>query len=197
MDRRNILFFALVALIVVGVAVYQYTLPPQLQGAIIDPPKAMPNFTLHAAQGPVSLSTFRGKVTVLFFGFTHCEDICPATMAKLSEAFTQLGDQASRVQVVFVSVDYKRDTPQVASAFATRFRPEFLGLAGSQAEIDAVTKDYGIYYKLGEPDASGAYEVEHTSLIMALDKQGQLVMTWSSDQQADEMASDLGVLVKR
>jgi len=197
MDRRNILFFALVALIVIGVGIFQYTMPPQLKGSIIDPPKAMPNFTLSSVNGPVSLNAFHGKVVVLFFGFTHCRDICPATLAKLNEALTRLGDQAQKVQVVFVSVDYKRDTPETVGAFATKFSPDFIGLTGSQPEIDTVTKDYGIYYQLGQADANGDYEVEHTSLIMALDQGGQLVMTWSADQQPDEIASDLSVLVKK
>jgi protein SCO1 len=197
MNRRNIMFFALVALILVGIAVYQYTLPPLLNGAIIDPPKLMPSFTLSSSSGLVTLGDFRGKVTVLFFGFTNCMDVCPATLAKLSSALTKLGDKSGEVQVVFISVDYKRDTPQIVSAYASKFRPDFVGLAGSQAEVDAVTKDYGIYYKLGEPDASGAYEVEHTATVMVLDRQGQLVMTWSPDQQPDEIASDLGVLIKK
>ena len=197
MDRRNILFAALLVLILLGVAVFEYTMPPQLKGVVIDPPKAMPNFTLHSQNGLVSLSDFRGKVTVLFFGFTNCTDICPATMAKLSEALGKLGDKASDVRVVFISVDYKRDTPQIVGAYAAKFRPDFVGLTGSQTEIDTVTRDYGVYYKLGEPDANGNYDVEHTSLVMALDRQGQLEMTWSADQQPDEILSDLTVLVRK
>jgi protein SCO1 len=190
-------FTALVVLILVGAAIYQYTLPPQFYGAVIDPPKAMPNFTLSSSSGLVSLGDFHGKVTLLFFGFTNCLDVCPATLAKLSSALTKLGDKSGEVQVVFISVDTKRDTPQIVSAYAAKFCPDFVGLTGSQAEIDAVTKDYGIYYKLGESDANGNYEVEHTATVMVLDRQGQLVMTWSPDQQPDEIASDLGVLVKR
>jgi protein SCO1/2 len=197
MDRKNILFLTLVALIIIGIAIYQYALPPMLHGAVIDPPKPMPVFTLASAKGPVSLNDFGGKVTVIFFGFTNCMDVCPATMAKLSDALNRLGDKAGGVQVVFISVDYRRDTPQSVGAYAARFRPDFIGLTGTQAEIDRVTKDYGIYYKLGEADASGNYEVEHTAIVMALDKQGRLQMTWASDQQPDEIASDLGVLLGR
>lgn len=197
MNRRNVLFAALVALLLVGIAVYQYTLPPTLNGAVIDPPKPMPNFTLSSSNGPVNLTDMRGKVAVLFFGYTNCTDVCPATMAKLSEAFTKLGDKSSDVKVIFISVDYKRDTPQTVSAYAAKFRPDFIGLTGSQAEIDKVTQDYGIYYKLDTPDVHGNYNVEHTATLLALDKQGQLIMTWSPDQQPDELASDLGVLVKR
>jgi protein SCO1/2 len=197
MDRRNLLFGGLVALLLLALGVYQYLLPPMLYGAIIDPPKPMANFTLAGQNGPVSLADSRGKVTVLFFGFTNCTDICPATLAKLSQALGKLGDRAGQVQVLFVSVDYKRDTPQISGSYAAQFRPDFLGLAGSQAEIDAVTRDFGIYYKLSEPDANGDYEVEHTATVLVLDRQGQLVMTWSADQQPDEIASDLGVLLAK
>jgi protein SCO1/2 len=196
MDRKNIIFIAL-AILIAGIFIYQYTLPPTLNGAVIDPPKSMPDFTLASANGPVHLSDFRGKVTVIFFGFTNCLDVCPATMAKMNAALDKLGARASDVRMIFISVDYKRDTPQTTAAYASKFRPDFVGMTGSQAEIDAVTKDYGIYYKLGEPDTSGNYEVEHTAAVMVLNRQGQLEMTWSPDLQPDEIASDLEVLVKK
>ncbi len=195
MDRRNILFIVFVSLIIIGIAIYQYALPPMLYGAIIDPPKAMPVFTLASSKGPISLADFRGKMTIIFFGFTNCMDVCPATMAKLSQALDKLGDKATEVRVIFISVDYKRDTPETVSAYAARFRPDFVGLTGSQAEIDRVTQDFGIYYKLDQADASGNYEVEHTAIMMALDKQGRLQMTWPAEQQPDEIASDLGVML--
>jgi protein SCO1/2 len=196
MERKNI-FFIVMVILIAGIFIYQYTLPPVLHGAVIDPPKPMPDFTLAASTGPVRLSDFRGKLTVIFFGFTNCMDVCPATMAKMSAALDTLGAKASDVRLIFISVDYKRDTPQTTSAYASKFRPDFVGLTGSQAEIDAVTKDYGIYYKLGEPDASGNYEVEHTASVMVLDRQGRLEMTWSPDLQPDDIASDLGVLMKK
>jgi protein SCO1/2 len=195
LDRRNILFIVLVSLLLIGIAVYQANLPPLLHGAIIDPPKAMPDFSLSSLQGPSSLNDYRGKLTVIFFGFTNCMDVCPATMAKLSAALDKLGDKAAAVRVVFISVDYKRDTPASVAAYAAKFRPDFVGLTGSQAQIDAITKDYGIYYKLGQADASGNYEVEHTAIMMALDKQGRLEMTWPPEQQPDEIASDLAVML--
>lgn len=195
MDRKNIFFAVLVVLMLIGIAFYQYNLPPVLNGAVIDPPKQMADFTLAGQIGPVHLSDFRGKIVVVFFGFTNCKDVCPATMAKLSEALARLSGKDARLQVLFISVDYKRDTAQVADAYARKFRPDFVGLGGSQAEIDAVTKDFGIYYKLGEPDANGNYEVEHTATVLVLDQQGRLVMTWTPEQQPDEIASDLGVLL--
>ena len=196
MKQSYLVLIALVILIA-GIAVYQYTLPPTLHGSVIEPPKPMPDFTLSSVSGPARLSDFKGKVTLIFFGYTNCKDICPATMAKMSTAFDKLGDRAADVRLIFISVDYKRDTPQTTGAYASKFRSDFVGLTGSQAEIDTVTKAYGIYYKLDNPDASGNYEVEHTADVMVLDRQGQLEMTWSSDQQPDEIASDLSVLVKK
>jgi protein SCO1/2 len=197
MDRRNVLFVVLVALLLVGIAIYQYTLPPLLHGAIIDPPKAMPDFTLQSPTGPLRLSDYRGKTAIIFFGFTNCMDVCPATLAKLSEALNKLGDKSMGVQVIFISVDYRRDTPAIVTAYARKFRPDFVGLTGTQAQIDTVTSDYGIYYKLGTADASGRYDVEHTAIMMAFDKQGLLQMTWPPEQQPDEIASDLEILLQK
>jgi len=196
MKQRYFILIALVILIA-GIAIYQYTLPPILHGSVIDPPKPMPDFTLSSMNGPIHLIDFKGKVTVIFFGYTNCKDICPATMAKMSSAFDKLGSSATDVRLIFISVDYKRDTPQTTGAYASKFRPDFVGLTGSQAEIDTVTKDYGIYYKLDNPDANGNYEVEHTADVMVLDRQGRLKMTWSPDQQPDEITADLSVLIQK
>ncbi len=195
MDRRNILFIILVILIA-GIAVYQYSIPPTFNGTQIDPPKQMPDFTLPSLNGSTQLSSFRGKITVIFFGFTNCMDICPATLAKLNVALDKLGENANDVRVVFISVDHQRDTPETVATYASKFRPDFIGLTGTQTEIDSVTKDYGIYYKLGTPDANGDYEVEHTAAVMVLDRQGRLEMTWSTDQQPAEIAADLTFLLK-
>ena len=196
MKARNILIVILV-LLIAALAIYEYTKPAVLYGSVISPPKAMPEFTLNSTNGPAHLSDYRGKVTVVFFGFTNCKDICPATLAKMEEVFTKLGDKSRDVRLVFISVDYKRDTPQTAAAFATKFKPEFIGLSGSQAQIDQVTQDYGINYKLDPPDANGDYEVEHTASVMVLDRQGRLELVWSTDQQPDEIASDLSVMLNK
>jgi protein SCO1/2 len=196
-NRQTIVFFVLVLLLLAGIALYQWMMPPQIHGSIIDPPKPMPDFTLQSARGPVSLSDFRGKIVVLYFGYTSCPDVCPTTLASLRQALTDLGDRADQVQVIMVSVDWKRDTPASLASYLGAFRPDYLGLTGDEAQINAVTKAFGIYYKLNEPDASGYYSVEHTATLLVLDRQGQLVLTWPYGQAPDEIASDLGVLVKK
>lgn len=199
MDRRNLLFLVLVILLLALIAVYQVTLPPQLHGAVIDPPKPMPDFTLQSANGPVQLSASRGKLVLLFFGYTSCPDICPVTLANLRQALADLGEaKASQVQVIYVSVDWKRDQPAKVSAYASGFRPDFLGLTGSQAEIDSVTRDFGIYYKLNEPDpATGFYTVDHSASTLILDRQGNLIMTWPYGLTPSELLDDLKVLVRK
>jgi protein SCO1/2 len=198
MDRRVWIFFGALAALVIGIAVYQANLPPVLNGATIEPPKPMADFTLQSARGPVKLSDFRGRLVVVFFGYTNCTDICPLTMAALRQAFDALGDQAAKAQVVFISVDYKRDTAAVAGGYASNFRPDFIGLSGSKEQIDQVTSNYGIYYELGTPDPqSGAYEVAHTDTIEVLDGAGRLVLTWTTGTTADQLASDLKVLIKK
>jgi len=193
--NRNLIYVALaIVIVLLSAAVYEFIKPTTFYGTRIEPPKPMPDFTLHSVNGPVSLSDFRGKYVVLYFGYTHCPDICPTTLAGLKVALNQLGNRADQVQVIFVSVDYKRDTPEKMSSYVENFRPDFIGLSGTQDEIDSTTRTFGIYYKLDDPDASGAYAVEHTSTIMVLDRQAALAATWSYDQQPDEIASDLHIL---
>ena len=200
MDRRRSVwgFLGVLVALLVGFAIYQIYLPPVLNGATITPPKPMADFTLQSARGPVRRSDFHGRLLVVFFGYTNCTDICPLTMAALHQAFDTLGDQASKAQVLFISVDPKRDTPAVVESYASNFRPDFIGLTGSKEQIDQATADYGIYYELGTPDAAtGAYEVAHTDTIEVLDGSGNLVLTWNTGFTADQMASDLKVLIKK
>jgi protein SCO1/2 len=197
MDRQKILFVVLVGLLVVGIAIFQYTMPPVLHGSVIEPPKPMPDFTLQAGNGPVSLADFRGKIVVLYFGYTSCPDVCPTTLANLRQALDSLGSKAGDVQVLFVSVDWKRDTPAKMASYTSAFRPDFIGLSGTQEQINAVTKDYGIFYQLNLPDANGYYSVDHTATVQVLDRQGSLIMTWPYGLTPDELLDDLKVLVRK
>jgi protein SCO1 len=196
-NRRTLLLAVTLLLLFLGVGVYEYTLPKALHGEVITPPKFMPDFTLQSATGPVSLSNFHGKVVVLYFGYTSCPDLCPLTLAYLRQTLDSLGSKANEIQVVFVSVDWKRDTPEHLSDYVHAFRPDFVGVTGTQAQIDAVTKDFGIFYLLYPPDANGYYSVDHTASIQVLDRQQKLTLIWPHDTQPDQMATDLQVLLKK
>jgi protein SCO1/2 len=103
--------------------------------------------------------------------------------------------KADDFQVVFVSVDYKRDTPDISDAYAKRFNPGFIGLGGTQAQIDRVSQDYGIYYRLNPPDpATGFYSVDHTAVVMILNRNGELVLTWPFGMEVSQKISDLETL---
>ncbi len=197
MKRQTLFFLLTVVLLLIGIDIFQLTMPPTLNGGVIDPPKPMPDFTLQSASGPVSLSDFRGKIVVLYFGYLSCPDVCPTTLAATREALNTLGAQADKVQVLFISVDSGRDTPQKMRDYATNFHPDFIGLTGSQEQIDAVTKDFGIFYLLNLPDENGFYTVDHTATVQVLNPAGDLIMTWPYGIQPDEMASDLKALIGR
>jgi len=194
MKNRRVFFVAAAVIVLFAIAAfYEYTKPPTYYGALIDPPKAMPDFTLQSAQGPVKLSDFHDKFVALYFGYTSCPDICPTTLAGLKTAISQLDNkEAGKLQVIFVSVDYKRDTPEKVDGYAKLFHPDFIGLTGTQEQIDQVTQNFGIYYKLDPPDpSSGSYVVEHTAIVLLIDPQGKLVITWPYGQAASDITSDL------
>jgi len=197
MTRRNLFFALLLVLLLAGIAVFQFSLPIRFHGSVIEPPKQMPEFTLQAVRGPVSLSDLRGKIIALYFGYTACPDVCPTTLADLRQALSDLGSEADQVQVVMVSVDWKRDTPESLASYLSAFHPDFLGLIGSQAQIDQVTKEYGIFYKLNEPDAKGYYSVDHTATVQVLDREGRLVLTWPYGQTPADLREDLKALIRK
>ncbi len=197
MKRQVLLLVSLVLLLAVGVGVWELTRPPVLHGTVIEPAKPMPDFTLQSVNGPVSLSEFRGKVVVLYFGYTSCPDVCPTTLANLRRAVNGLGEKADDVQVIFVAVDWQKDTPERAASYLNAFHPDFVGLSGTQAQIDAVTKDFGIFYQINPPDENGYYTVDHTATTLVLNREGALMLTWPYGLTADEFLEDLKVLARK
>ncbi len=196
MRRQFLLVVSLVLLLMVGIGVFELTRPPVLHGTVIEPPKPMPDFTLQSAHGPVSLSDFRGKVVVLYFGYTSCPDVCPTTLAHLRQALNDLGDKASEAQVIFVAVDWQKDTPERVASYLSAFRPDFVGLSGTEAQINAVTKDFGIFYQINPPDENGYYTVDHTATTLVLNREGGLMLTWPYGLSAEEMLEDLQAVLK-
>jgi protein SCO1 len=130
------------------------------------------DFTLTSHEGNnFSLSDARGKVVLMLFGFTHCPDVCPDTLAKVNVAMKKLGSRADQVQPLFISVDLERDTPEKLAAYVRHFDPRLLGLTGSREQIDRVVDQYRVQYRLGK---GPAYSVDHTAHLFVLDQQGKL-----------------------
>jgi protein SCO1/2 len=197
MNRQAVLFSILVVLFIGGLFAYQSLLPPVMNGSAIEPPVAVGDFTLQSGNGPVTLSQFKGKYVILYFGYTSCPDVCPTTLATLRESISRLGGKSAEFQVIFVSVDPGRDSPEYASTYAGRFDNAFLGLTGTQAEIDTVARQFGIFYQLNPPDDSGFYTVDHTASSLVLDRSGNLALTWPYGLQADQIEDDMKALLRK
>ncbi|HHH39336.1 MAG TPA: SCO family protein [Sedimenticola sp.] len=137
------------------------------------------DFFLRSQEGPVSLAQFRGKVVVLYFGYTWCPDICPTSLATLSAALDELSPQElAQVQALFVSVDPERDSLSRLKEYAAYFHPAILGVTGSREQLDRVTGEYGAAYRI-QPDRGSAtgYLVDHSADLYVIDRQGRLTAT--------------------
>jgi protein SCO1/2 len=145
---------------------------------------------------PRSLADFRGKVVMLFFGYTHCPDQCPTTMAEMAGVRGKLGENGRRVQGLFVTVDPARDTPQVLAQYVSAFDPTFLGLYGDESTTSALAREFKFYYSAQKADAHGNYSVDHGSSIYVFDPTGRLRLLMSPGTSIDEMAADVGRLLK-
>lgn len=148
-----------------------------------------------AAGQPRTLADWRGKVVVVSFGFTHCPDVCPTTLADLAKAVGRLGGDASNVQVLFVTVDPKRDTGEVLAQYVPNFHPAFIGLRGDAAATEAATRAFHVYAKERPGSSPDAYTVDHSSQTFVLDRQGRLRLILPYGAKPEAMASDLKVLL--
>lgn len=172
--------------------------PYTFHGTQFDPPRPIADFTLTNQDGqPVRLSDYRGKLVVLFFGYTHCPDVCPTTLARLNQVMRALGDEGGAVQVLFISVDPERDTPAVLKQFLSHFNPAFTGLTGQAEQVRAVTQAFGVYVQKEEVGSAAGYLVTHTARIYAIDLQGRLVLAYPADAQVQDLVADLKHLLLR
>lgn len=141
------------------------------------------------------LEDFRGKVTVMFFGFTHCPDVCPTTLAELAAVVRKLGDSAKRVQVLFVTVDPERDTPDILAGYVTAFNSDFIGLTGSPEQIATVAREFKIVYQKVEGSSPGIYSVDHSAGTFIFDTQGQLRLYVRHGQDSEAIVGDINRLL--
>jgi protein SCO1 len=142
---------------------------------------------------PRHLEDFRGKAVVLFFGFTHCPDVCPTTLVDVSSALKTLGPDANRVQVLFVTVDPERDTQDALAKYVTAFDPRFLGLRGDAAATQRAAKEFKIYYE--KRKSGDSYSVDHSGQSYVLDPQGRLRLLVRPDRIAEDLPADLRTLL--
>jgi len=142
-----------------------------------------------------SLADLRGKVVVVVFGFTHCPDVCPTTLADMASAVRELGDRGGEVQVLFVTVDPKRDTAELLRQYVPAFDASFIGLRGTDAEVLRVTKDFHVYAAERPGKTEGTYTVDHSAQSFVIDRKGKIRLLLPPATPPAAIASDLRVLL--
>ena len=155
------------------------------------------DFQLTDQNGVVrTLADFRGKLVVLFFGYTHCPDVCPTTLSDLATALKLMGTDAQKVQVLFVTVDPERDTQALLKQYIPAFNPSFLGLYGTPDTTAKTVKEFRIFFQKQPKDEKGRYAVDHTAGTYVLDQNGRLRLFMGYGQDAKAIAHDLKLLLK-
>lgn len=144
-----------------------------------------------------SLADFRGQVVVMFFGFTHCPDVCPTTLAELANAVKKLGPEGEKVQVLLVTVDPERDTPELLAKYVTAFNPKFLALRGNAEETARVAKEFKVIYQKVAGPRPENYSMDHSAGSYIFDRQGYLRLYVSYGRGADVFAHDIDRLLKQ
>jgi protein SCO1/2 len=163
--------------------------PYSFRGVVYDPPFQAPDINLTDQNGqPFQLSSLRGDITLLYFGFTHCPDECPLTLAKLKQVRSMLGEQADSVQVIFVTTDPARDTPSVIGSYLAGFDTRFVGLTGSPADLQQVWDGYGVVVEDGGET--------HSVRTYLIDKQGEMRLTYPLEANPEDIVQDVKVLLQ-
>jgi protein SCO1/2 len=144
-----------------------------------------------------TLADFRGKVVTLFFGYTHCPDVCPTTLSDMRQVMEKLGKDSERVQVLFVTLDPGRDTPELLARYVPAFHPSFLGLYGDAETTAKTAKDFKIFYQLQPGKTPETYTVDHTAGTLVFDPQGHLRLFLNYGLSSDLIASDIRILLKQ
>jgi protein SCO1/2 len=167
----------LIAVLVTGIialALFWQPEMPTTAGPAGAPPGG--DFVLTSADGPVDTATMRGKLLLIYFGYTYCPDICPTSLATTSQALGKLApEELAQVRTIFVSVDPQRDTPARLKDYVTFFHPSMVGVTGSAAEIDAAARQYGAAYARQDTTSSAGYVVDHSAWTYIVDADGRLV----------------------
>jgi protein SCO1/2 len=192
--NKKYILIAVISIAMLGVAtiiIFNNSIPTNIKfnGSIIAPPVPAADFTLTDQNGKLaSLSDIQGKYLMIFFGFTSCTDVCPATMAVLKQARTGLGENADQAQIVFISTDPDRDSPSAVKTFLDRFDPTSIGFTGSFSELETVWKDYGVLVMDGGET--------HSSRVYIVDPEGNWRLTYPSASDPKEIVADLELLIK-
>lgn len=192
------LYFLTAVLAVTLIAGVVLKRPYAFHGTVIDPPLPVTDFTLQTANDvSFRLSDAKGKILLLFFGYTSCPDVCPVTLATFKQVHERLGEDAQKIAFVMITADPDRDTPDKVAEYTARFNPEFIGLSGSLSDLELVWKQLGVFVEKQDSGSAAGYLVSHTASVYVLDPNGNLLMTLPYGTTAIDMADDLTELLKQ
>jgi protein SCO1/2 len=201
MDKKKLIVGGLIAVIVLGIAGADLlTQSYKFRGSAIDPPFPAPDLALQDQNGQAfRLDAQRGKIVLMFFGYTNCPDVCPTTLAQFRQVGAELGSQADQVRFVFVTVDPERDTAERMKAYLDAIDPAIVGLIGSQTELEPIWKSYGVYRQKqpGQSPDDYADALEHSSRVYLVDAQGNLRLTYSFGLVPDDVVQDIKYLLRK
>jgi protein SCO1/2 len=168
----------------------------ELRSGVFNPPRIAPDFSLQSSQGgDLKLTQTRGKLVVLGFGFTHCTEVCPVTLANLARARKQLGDLGEQVQVIYVTVDPENDNPQRLKNYLANFDNSFIGLTGKPDTLAKVQQDYGILAAKAT-SKNGQAQVHHSSYVYLIDPAGYLRALVPFGKKPEDIAHDIKILLQ-
>lgn len=154
-------------------------------------------FTLTDQDGrTVTSDSLKGKPTLIYFGFTYCPDVCPTSLLLMETAIERLGpDAAQKVNLVFITIDPERDTPQLLKGYVPNFGPTFIGLTGTPQQIADVARAYRVYYQKVPGKDGGPYLMDHSSIVYLLDRNGRVVSFFTHEAKAEQIAAAVGKLL--
>nr|WP_061945782.1 SCO family protein [Collimonas pratensis] len=145
---------------------------------------------------PRTLADYKGKVVVVFFGYTQCPDVCPTTMVEMANVLKEMGPLASKVQVLFVTIDPERDTQELLSKYVPAFDPSFVGLYGDAAATEKVAKEFRVFYQKVPGKTPGSYSMDHTAGSYVFDPDGHIRLFIRHGQGPEPIAHDLKLLLQ-
>jgi len=194
MPRRIVILALLVVAVISGALVLNFARPVRDLPSVSSSISIGGAFTLVDHDGrTVTDADYRGRYTLIFFGYTYCPDVCPTTMQNISDAMDLLGASADQVQPLFVSVDPERDTAEVLKSFVGNFHPRMIGLTGSAEQLAAVAKAYKVYFQKVQEEgaADDEYLMNHSSIVYLMDPDGEFVAHFTHGTTSDDMAAGI------
>lgn len=182
------------ATLMLALAACTRNIAAKLHGVDLSKMKLPGTFHLHDADGhPRTLEDFRGSIVLLLFGYTHCPDVCPTTLARAVQIRQLLGDQGHKLKVVFVTVDPERDTPAILKAYTTAFDPGFIGLSGDAGQTAEAARSFGTFYR--KVPSGNSYTMDHSALDYVIDQEGVVRFALQYEESAQDSADDIRLLL--